>query len=420
MQRTLTTKNSYIVFISAIGSALEYYSFIIYIMLATYLGELFFPRSSSAAALLYTLLLFAVSYAVMPLSAIGFGFIADRVGRKKVMVMAITIMASATLAIGLLPTYKSIGITATVLLFMLRLVQGLAQGAELPGAITFLSEHAQSKNQGLLCGVLFFAVGSGALLSTLVNYLLTNFLTKEQMLAYGWRLPFLLAGLLGIVGWKIRKKTTETPLFLAQSKLEIVRVPFFTLIKHYFPKILIGLGLVGSGAVLVNFGIFIPTFLQTHFNYLPRDTYLVTTFGFAIDFLLIIFGFIADKITFKRFYLIGVSVAIIALYPIFLLLKIHSLTALFFFVFLYHFLILPLAACYPAMIARLFPTKVRYSGVAISYVGAYSIAGFAPLIINSLYNYFANNILAVIFSLLIPLLIGCCAALFYRDSKLLN
>lgn len=410
----ISNQTNYIALMSSIGSALEYYCFITYILLSSYISELFFPASSGNTAMLYTLLLFAVSYLVMPISAVSFGFFADRIGRKQVMVIALMLMAVATFAIGILPAYQTIGITATISLFGLRILQGLAQGAELPGAITFISEHAQDKNQGVLCGVLFFAVGTGALLSTFVNYLLTSFLSRQEMLSYGWRIPFLLAGLLGIIGWQIRQITTETPLFLQQQKIEIARVPIFTLLKDYFPQVLIGFSLVWSGAVLVNFGLFLPSFLQLNFGYSPRDTYLATTLVFAMDFLLIIFGLIADKITLKRFYLIGIIINLIVIYPLCYLLNFKSVVVLFVFSMLYHLLILFLAASYPAMIARIFPTKVRYSGVALAYLGAYSIAGLAPLIINKIYLYF-NNLTALAVCLLLPCALSLIAVMFYRD-----
>ena len=412
--KILSNQTHYIALMSSIGSAMEYYCFITYILLSSYISELFFPASSGNTAMLYTLLLFAVSYLVMPISAVSFGFFADRIGRKQVMVVALMLMAIATFAIGILPSYQTIGITATISLFALRVLQGLAQGAELPGAITFISEHAQDKNQGVLCGLLFFAVGTGALLSTFVNYLLTSFLSRQEMLTYGWRIPFLLAGLLGIIGWKIRQTTTETPLFLQQQKIEIARVPIVTLLKDYFPKVLIGFSLVWSGAVLVNFGLFLPSFLQLNFGYSPRDTYLATTLVFAMDFLLIIFGLIADKITLKRFYLIGIIINLIAIYPLCYLLNFKSIIILFAFSMLYHLLILFLAASYPAMIARLFPTKVRYSGVALAYLGAYSIAGLAPLVINKIYLHF-NSLIALACCLLFPCVLSLIAVMFYQD-----
>jgi len=414
----LPKKSYYLTIISAFGAAIEYYSFITYIMLSAYLGALFFPSSDPRTRMFSTLLLFAVGYVVMPLSAVLFSFFADRRGRKQTMLIALMLMAFATFAMGLVPTYKTIGVLAPLILLFLRILQGFAQGAELPSALTFISEHASDKHQGRLCGILFFAVGTGALLSTFVNYVLTSFLSEQAMLEFGFRIPFLLAGVLGIIGYKIRKNTTETPLFLSQKKSELVQMPVLALLKNYFPKVLIGFGLTWGGAVLINFGLFLPTFLQIHFGYLPKDTYLATTVGFSIDFLLIIFGIIADKISFRRFYLAGVIVSMLCIYPFFLLLKFKTLTALLMFVLLYHVLILLLAASYPSMITRLFPTKVRYSGVSLSYLGAYSIAGFVPVIINSCFMRLPN-IITIVGCLFISLLISFVAGLYYRDSKLM-
>jgi len=419
----LPTKSYYTTFISSFGAAIEYYSFITYIMLSNYLSILYFPNSNPHIRMLNALLLFAVGYAVTPISAVIFSFFADRTGRKPTMLMALALMAAATFLMGLVPSYQTIGISATLIFFVLRILQGLAQGAELPSAITFISEHAKDKQQGRFCGFLFFAIGTGALLSALVNYIITSVLSEQAMYAYGFRIPFLLAGVLGIIGYKIRKNTTETPLFLAhkkqekQKKVTLVRIPIVTVLKDYFPKLLIGFGLVWSGAVLVNFGLFLPSFLQIHFGYLPEDTYLVTTLAFLLDFLLIFLGIIADKITFRRLYLIGVIVNMIAIYPVFLLLKFKGFGALFIFVQLYHLLILCLAACYPSMLTRLFPTKVRFSGVSLSYLSAYSLAGFVPLIINSFFVRFPY-VITIAGCIFLSLVVSFVAGLCYRDSKL--
>lgn len=411
----MKTNLRYIAFTSSLGSALEYYSFIIYILLSAYLGKLFFPTANATLALLNTLLIFALGYCAAPVGAFSFSFIADRYGRKRTMVLALSLMAAATFAIGLLPTYRTCGVIATGLLIGLRIIQGLAQGAELPGAITFMSEHAEDKRQASLCSLLFFAVGTGALLSTLVNYFLTKIFTEQEILNFAWRLPFLGAGILGIIGYKIRQHVAETPHFLAQKAEDLVRVPVFYALKYHGGKILIGMGLVWSGAVLVNFGLFIPTFLQTYFGYAAHDTYLAMSCGFAIDFLLIVFGVIADRISVKRFYLIGIIFNLCALYPIFSLLHTQNLAALYAFTLLSHFLVLLLAACYPTMLARLFPTKVRYSGVAFAYLTAYGLAGLTPVITAWLYNN-CGGIIGIVGFFMGSFLLSLIAVIFYREE----
>lgn len=413
------TKVRYIAFTTSIGSALEYYSFIIYIMLASYLGKLFFPTKDPHTAMLAALLVFAVSYIVAPLGAFGFSFIADRIGRKQTMIISLTLMALASLLIGILPTYQSIGITATVLLFAFRILQGIACGAELPGAIVFLSEHAHDKHQGRFSGLLFFAIASGALISTLVISILTSLLNEKQMLTFGWRIPFLLAATLGIIGYKIRKNIPETESFTKQKQIAIARIPILLVIKEYLPQVLIGFGLVWTGAALVNFGLFAPAFLQSHFGYTAKETYFAMSSGFAVAFFLIIFGAIADIISFKRFYFIGILLNILLLYPVFHLLTYHSLATLFAFNILTHLMVLLLASSYPSMIARLFVTKVRYSGVSLAYIGAYSLAGLVPFILSYLYNSYASLwVLIGFFG--ISSLMSLIACICYKDRGMLR
>ncbi|MDF2941026.1 MAG: Metabolite:H+ symporter family protein, partial [Gammaproteobacteria bacterium] len=161
--------------ISSIGSALEYYNFVTYAMLAAYLSLLFFPKDNPVNAMLETMTLFSVAYLASPFGAV-LGVWADRKGRKTIFLISILMMTFATIAMGLLPTSHQIGLAGTLAIIGLRLIQGIAQGAELPGGITFITEHGEDNNRGFLCGLVFMGVGFGAVLSTLVNTILTSVL----------------------------------------------------------------------------------------------------------------------------------------------------------------------------------------------------------------------------------------------------
>ncbi len=186
--------------LASIGAGLEYYDFIIYGLLASYLSTLFFPPHDGAAALIGTFAIFATGYLFRPIGGILFGMISDRYGRKKAFVSVMLLMALATCTIGLLPTYHQIGISAAYLLLLLRILQGLAFGAEIPGAITFVSEHANPYYRGTHCGFLVSSVGMGAVLASALNYFISRHFSSAMVLAWGWRIPFLIGSVLAIAG----------------------------------------------------------------------------------------------------------------------------------------------------------------------------------------------------------------------------
>ena len=167
--------------LSALGSGLEYYDFVIYVMLTPYISRVFFPADDHAAAVIATLGIFAVGYVARPFGGIVFGHLGDRYGRKQSFTISIMLMAFATLLIGLLPGHFSWGITSSLLLLGCRIAQGIAQGAEIPGAITFLTEHAPAHSRGLWAGLLFSGIGIGAALAALVSSVLTSYLHQYQM-----------------------------------------------------------------------------------------------------------------------------------------------------------------------------------------------------------------------------------------------
>ena len=370
--------------LSSIGSGLEYYSFVTYVMLVPYLSQLFFPSSSPHAAMAATLLVFAIGYIATPIGGISFSWLGDRLGRKKSFLLAILLMAVADIAIGLLPTAISIGFSATIALTLLRFCQGLAQSAELPGAITFISEHANDKDRGRQCGLLFLGVGLGAGLSSLVNFMVVHLCSNTQMLAFGWRIPFLLGGVLAFIGFILRRYAKETPLFEAH-KAKIIKVPLWSLLRTQPMQILQGVGIMIFPACLVTFGLYLPTYLQQYFNYPLSTVYLAMTFGFVLSaFFLHLFGSLSDKNGRRSMLAQSITTSFVLITCLFLGLYGHAKDFLFIFMLLYYVAITSMAACYPVMLAETFATPVRYTGVASSYTSSYMLAGFFPLAVSHL------------------------------------
>ena len=215
-----------VLFLTSLGGAFEMYDFVVYIYLTPFLSELFFPNDNGFIALLSTFAIFAIGYLIRPFGGILFGHFGDRIGRKKTFVVSILLMSVPVILIGLLPGYATIGIAAPILLILLRLLQGVALGGEIPGAMTFTSEYIGMEKRGLASGSIYCGLNCGIAFGALILAVFGMLFTHQQMLEFGWRLLFILGGLLGLIAGYLRNKTTESHLFLElENKNVLQRVP---------------------------------------------------------------------------------------------------------------------------------------------------------------------------------------------------
>jgi MHS family proline/betaine transporter-like MFS transporter len=200
---------------ASIGNLVEWFDFAVYGYLATYIAANFFPSNNPTASLLSTFAVFAAAFFVRPLGGIFFGPLGDRIGRQRVLATVIILMSVATFAIGLLPTYATIGVLAPILLVVARLLQGFSAGGEFGGGATFLAEYSPDDRRGFLVSWLEFSTLIGFILGSGVVLVLNSSLGEDAMTAWGWRIPFLIAGPLGAVGLYIRLRLEDTPEFRA-------------------------------------------------------------------------------------------------------------------------------------------------------------------------------------------------------------
>lgn len=392
--RQVPTSYFRLALITGIGSGLEYYAFITFAMQAKVLAVLFF-HSSAASALIETFLVFAVGSLVTPLGGFILGAFGDRLGRKKLLLISITMMTLATTLMGLLPTNLPFNLSI-LFLVVLRMIQGISEGGELPGAITFIYEHAvHTKRLGLMSGFLFWGVGLGAGLSAGANFLVSHCYTEPEILAYAWRFPFLFALILGFAGYWMRCKTTESTLFLEFLNLDKTALP---LARKSWKSIVRATVLMWFPAVLVSIGLTLPGYLMTATAYSESEIFLAMLLGFLSTALLLpIFGIVGDIIGRRILFLSGVILTMIALPFLFMLLKSPWPYALYLFNFAYYFLIVIMAACYPMMLAHMFPTALRYRLVALSYAGCYALAGFVPFVASLFILHFKSSVLLLLF-----------------------
>jgi MHS family shikimate/dehydroshikimate transporter-like MFS transporter len=375
---------------SFIGTTIEWYDFFLYGTAASLIfGQLFFPASDDPLiGVLLALSTYTVGFVARPFGGILFGNYGDRLGRKSVLVLTLTIMGLATFLVGLLPTYESIGVFAPILLVTLRIVQGLGVGGEWGGAALMAVEYAPENRRGYFGSWAQMGVPAGLLLATGI-FSAVSFLPNDQFLAWGWRIPFLISIVLIGVGLYIRLRLYETPAFSeVQEEEGEAQLPILEVFRSYPKNVLLAIGArVASDGGFYVFSVFILDYATRTLG-LPRSTILI---GIAIAsfieiFTIPAFGLVSDHTGRRPIYLIGTAITLVLIYPYFLLIGTGS-TVL---VILASVLALSVAHAtmygpMSAFFAELFGTNVRYSGVSIGYQLASIIGGgLGPLIATSL------------------------------------
>lgn len=405
--------------LSSLGAGLEYYDFIIYGMMAEQLSTLFFSGDEPWLALMKAFGVFAIGYLIRPFGGIFFGMIGDTFGRKKAFLAVMFLMAGATFAIGLLPTYEQIGPLAPLLLLLLRTCQGLSFGAELPGAVTVVCESAEEGKHGCYSGIVISSVGIGSALATLVLFVLSVALPIEQVMDWGWRVPFLLGGLLAAASYLIRKGLQETPAYLEwrrQCPTSSLIVPFSQLFSRYSGQLVQGIGLTWLVASLVIFSLYLPTYLTQYYAYPPSDIYLAMTCGMLWSALSLPFaGRLADLMGKARVLVATCLLFVGGVWLLFQLLEIGSLLGLTAFMMLYQSIISMASVCFFPLLSALFPTQVRYTGTAFCYNSTYAIMGCLPIVTTGIVVHFSTAT-AAIGLLAISALITCFSAVrWFKD-----
>ena len=376
-----------VLFSSFLGSAVEFYDFLLYGPAAALVfGQLFFSDLTPVVATIASFGTLAVGYVVRPLGGVIFGHFGDRIGRKSMLVLTMTLMGAASFAIGLLPTYATIGVLAPVLLIVLRLVQGFAVGGEWGGAALMALEHSDEDKRGFSASFANMGAPAGAVLSTVVLAVVT-LLPEDAFLAWGWRIPFLLSAVLVGIGLYVRLKVTESPLFeqevITAVAAEKKRLPIVDVLRNNPRSVLLGIG-AGIGAFALQ--ALMATFALTIGvqGGLPRSTvlWLFAAGSLVQIFALPAYAALSDRIGRRPVMIAGCVAAVIAAYPVLRLIASGSVPA----VLLGFLIAMPLvqAAMYGPLAAfttEIFATGNRYTGASLGYQLSSTLGGgFAPLI----------------------------------------
>jgi MFS family permease len=396
-----------IIFLASLGGALEFYDFVIYVIFAPIISQVFFPATDKLASLMDIYAVFAIGYLIRPIGGIVFSHFGDKYGRKKTFISSVILMAVPTILIGLLPTYQHIGFFSSAMLITLRLLQGLSIGGEIPGALTFTCEHVNPRSRAFACGVIFSCLNLGIFLGALISIILTSQLSNNQLITFGWRIPFIFGGFLGIFSFYIRKQLAESPLFIAfKNTAERKRMPFIEAITLYWRKILQGIGLTCLGSVVINLlFLYMPTYLSTFLAYPKELATLFNTINLAFySFLLLFFCWCADRFGRRFILLIGSSGFILLSYFLFVTLTMKTTGALAFALGVLAILS-SVIMVYPSILVELFPVSIRYTGIAISYNLAFAFfGGLTPFIATYLIKSLNNNMAPSFYLMLSALL----------------
>ncbi|MGN7957200.1 MFS transporter [Agrobacterium tumefaciens] len=364
--------------LSALGGALEFYDFIIFVFFATVIGHLFFPpEMPDWLVMIQTFGIFAAGYLVRPLGGIVLAHYGDRYGRKRVFAFSILLMALSTLGMALMPTYATIGVAAPILLIILRMLQGAAIGGEVPGAWTFVAEHVPFRRVGLACGFLTSGLSFGIMLGSLIAFAINSLFTPEDVAGYAWRIPFLLGGIFGLIAVYLRRWLEETPIFMEMKKSKSLtdKLPLGLVLKHHMRGVIISalLTWVLSAAIVVT-TLMTATFLQKLYGYTPTQALAGTSFGtLFLIFGVIIAGALIDRIGSGLFFMgasIFFGIATFTFYS-------YAGTSLQTMFVLYGVMGLSvgMAGAVPYVMVRAFPASVRFSGLSFAYNVSYAVFG---------------------------------------------
>ncbi len=367
--------------LSSLGGMLEFYDFIIYALLASYISALFFPAYSAINSLLIAFSAYAVGYLVRPFGGIIFGHFGDKHGRKKTFTISILIMAISTFLIGVLPTFQSVGMLAPILLVICRVAQGFSVGGEIPGAITYVSESAP-KRKGFMTGVVFCFLTAGVAVGFIVEAVLLQFFSHEQMLAYAWRIPFILGGIFGFIAYYLRKQLMEIedfkPFMQNEFSLPLTKV----LLTHRWNLVYATIVVSFGALCFVTLFLLLPAYFGTILQLQLKNFVWINSLGvILLSVFCIIVGFLADKIS--RSIILIVSV-IVAIFGSFIIYHIYVDHQNIYFIALVLSAILG-ALCWgsiPAILIDLFQQDVRYSGIGFAYnLGFAVFGGLTPVIV---------------------------------------
>lgn len=408
---------------SLVGSSIEWFDYFLYGTVAGLVfNQVFFVTDDPTVGLLASYASLALAFFIRPFGGIIFGYIGDKIGRKRTLVLTLSIMGIATVLMGLLPTYQAIGIAAPIILIVLRLVQGLGIGGEWGGAVLLAVEYAPKERRGFYGAFPQMGVTIGMFLGSGALSFITSIVSPESFVAWGWRIPFILSALLVIFGLWIRKGLDETPSFKkVQESGEIPKLPFIEIFKTQWKEVIIAIsGKVVETAPFYIFSTFIVSYGTNNLGFKSSQVLISIMIATIITTILMPYmGSLSDKIGRKKVYITGTIGMILYAFPYFWLLEQRTFAALLIATVLGLGIIwAPITSVLGTMFSEIFDAKVRYTGVSLGYqIGAALAGGTAPLIATWLLVEFNNSYVPVALYIILTAVISFIAVLTVKDKN---
>ncbi|WP_374556233.1 MFS transporter [Aquitalea pelogenes] len=371
--------------LAALGGALEFYDFIIFVFFALVIGKLFFPPDMPDwLRQLQTFGIFAAGYLARPLGGIIMAHFGDKLGRKRMFTLSIILMAVPTLLMGMLPTYASIGIVAPLALLALRILQGAAIGGEVPGAWVFVAEHVPARHTGYACGTLTAGLTAGILLGSLLATLINSSFSPAQIADWAWRLPFLIGGVFGLVAMYLRQWLEETPVFaeMQARKALAEELPLKTVLNQHKPAIIVSMLLTWllSAAIVVVI-LLTPTYLQKQFGMAATTTLKANSLAIiALTAGCILAGRIIDRLGSGPTFILGCLLLGLSSHHFYTTVA-HDASQLY-ALYALTGLCVGIVGAVPYVMVRAFPPAIRFTGLSFSYNVSYAIfGGLTPMVV---------------------------------------
>ncbi len=407
---------------SLVGSSIEWFDYFLYgTVAALVFNQLFFVNEDPTIGLLLSYASFALAFFIRPFGGVIFSHIGDRIGRKKTLVITLSLMGVATFGMGLLPTYQAVGIWAPILLITLRLVQGLGIGGEWGGALLLAVEYAPAEKRGLFGAIPQMGVTIGMLLGTVALSIMT-LLPENAFMTWGWRIPFIFSALLVFFGLWIRKGIDETPSFKkVKESGEVPKLPIVETLKNYWREVLIAVGAkVVETAPFYIFSTFVVSYATANLGFSRTATLTAVMIATIITTILIPFmGMLSDKIGRKKLFIGGtVGMALFA-FPYFWLLQQKSVLLLIVATVIGLGVIwAPITAVLGTMFSEIFDARIRYTGITLGYqIGAALAGGTAPLVATALLNRFNNSYVPVAIYIIFASVLSLAAIWAVKDRS---
>lgn len=404
--------------LSSLGGALEFYDFVIYVFYAKLISELFFPSTLSPFwAMLNTYGIFAAGYFFRPLGGVVMAHFGDLIGRKRLFSLSILLMALPTLMIGVMPTFESIGYAAPILLLLMRVLQGIAIGGEIPAAWTFVSEHVPERRIGIANGVLTAGLSLGILLGALMSLFISLQFSEAEIKDWAWRIPFILGGIFGFVALYLRSYLKETPVFKAmQAKKELAKeLPVKQVLAKHKTGVVIGMlftwFLTGCVVVLI---LAMPNLLVGAFGFERADAFKMQSAAIVMQMVgCVLAGILADRFGAGRVILFG-SLLVATMAGIFY----NSLGDVAPSTVFMLYMLLGLSSGTVGMVSysmvKMFPAQIRFTGISFSYNLAYAIAGGITLPLVQWLSLYSN--IGAMYYVWTVCLVTLFTALIYRSK----